>query len=247
MKKLLLFAGVTLILISAPGALFSQEVGGGVSLFLPWSTFDHQEGSVSVETALETSLGIGPIISLPLGISYNQVWGLTPRGEDRNGEDIEVSAPWFYADAIAPYLMVQARIPAGPLFLDFFGGGIVNFNATLRPLGFALVDDLENLRRANGGDSDTLVGISDLSVDSGVGYGFLLGAGLGVQIDPVRIVLSATYRRLIHPLTLEGTYYTEAGGAAGFDTGDEESVLYAEDLQLLLEGIAIGINASFAM
>lgn len=143
--------------------------------------------------------------------------------------------------------MLQARIPAGPLFFDLFGGGIVNFNASLRPLGFAIVEDLEALRRANGGGSDRLVGLSDLSVDSGVGYGFLAGAGVGVQIDPVRVVLSGTYRQIIHPLTISGTYYTEGGSVLAFDSEDESSLLYAEDLQLLLRGVAIGINASFEM
>lgn len=235
------------LFVGALGLLPAQEVGGGVSLFLPLSTFQQKEGSLSVETALETSLGLGPVLSLPFGITYNQVWGLTPRGNDIAGDSIEVSAPWFYADALSPYLMVQLRLPAGPLFLDVYGGGIINFNLALRPLSGALLEDFETLRQANGGGGSEIVGVSDLSVDSGVGYGFLVGAGVGMRFPPVRIILSGTYRHLIHPLTVSGTYYSRDGTSDAFSTDDAASPLYIEELELLLRGIAIGINASVEM
>lgn len=246
--KAKLFALVLLIgAIGAVALLPAQEVGGGISFFLPLSTFEQQEGSLSVETALETSLGLGPVLSLPFGITYNQVWGLTPRGNDGSGDSIDVSAPWFYADALSPYLMILVRLPAGPVFLDLYGGGIINFNLTLRPLNGAMVEDFEKLREANGGGGSEIVGVNDLSVDSGVGYGFLAGAGVGMRFPPVRIVLSGTYRHIIHPLTISGTYYDRNGDSDAFSTDDSASPLYIEDLELLLRGIALGINASVEM
>ena len=235
---------VLFLLMGAASLLPAQEVGGGVSLFFPLSTFEQQEGSLSVETALETSLGLGPVLSLPFGITYNQVWGLTPRGNDSAGDSLDVSAPWFYADALSPYLMMQIRLPAGPLFLDLYGGGVINFNLALRPLRGAVVEDFETLRQANGDGGSEIVGVNDLSVDSGVGYGFLVGAGVGMRFPPVRIILSGTYRHLIHPLTVSGTYYRRDGGSDAFSTDDAASPLYIEDLELLLRGVAIGINAS---
>ncbi|MFP4301321.1 MAG: hypothetical protein ACLFQZ_04775 [Spirochaetaceae bacterium] len=233
--------------IVAVTVLPAQEVGGGISLFLPLSTFEHQEGSLSVETALESTIGLGPVLSLPFGIAYNQVWGLTPRGDDGTGDPIDVSAPWFYADALSPYLMVLVRVPAGPLFLDLYGGGVVNFNLTLRPLQGAMLEDFETLRQANGGEGSEIVGIDDLSVDSGVGYGFLAGAGVGMRFPPVRIVLSGTYRHLMHPLIVSGNYYDRDGDSYPFSTDDSGSPLYIEELELLLRGVAIGINASVEM
>lgn len=238
---------VVLFVIAATALLPAQEVGGGVSLFFPLSSFEHQEGSLSVETALETAVGLGPILSLPFGITYNQVWGLTPRGSDAGGDSLDVSAPWFYADALSPYLMLQVRLPAGPLFIDFYGGGVVNFNVDLRPLGVAIVEDLEKLRLANGGAGSEIVGVGDLSVDSGPGYGYLAGAGVGMRFPPVRIIISGTYRHIIHPLTISGTYYDRDGNATGFSTDDAGSALFVEDLDLLLRGIAFGINASVEM
>lgn len=244
MKGKLVVLFLLMGLVSIVGA---QEVGGGVSLFFPLSTFEHQEGSLSVETALETSVGFGPILSLPFGITYNQVWGLSPRGNDSAGDSLDVSAPWFYADALSPYLMLQLRLPAGPLFIDLYGGGVINFNATLRPLGVAIVEDFEKLRQANGGAGSEIVGVSDLSVDSGVGYGYLVGAGVGMRFPPVRIILSGTYRHIIHPLKISGTYYDRNGNASGFSTDDAGSPLYVDDLELLLRGVAVGINASVEM
>ena len=235
------------LLVGAAFFLPGQEVGGGVSLFFPLSTFEQQEGSLSVETALESSLGLGPVLSLPFGITYNQVWGLTPRGNDGAGDSLDVSAPWFYADALSPYVMVQIRLPAGPLFLDLYGGGMINFNLALRALNGALVEDFEGLRLANGGGGSEIVGLSDLSVDTGVGYGFLVGAGVGMRFPPVRVVLSGTYRHLIHPLTIAGTYHDRDGSSDAFSTDDAASRLYIENLELLLRGVAIGINASVEM
>lgn len=242
---MLLAAAILLLLpLRTAGA---QEVGGGVSFFLPLSMFEQSEGSLSVETALETALQVGPVLSLPLGISYNQVWGLTPRGNSGSGEPLTVSAPWFYADALSPYIAVQVRLPAGAFFLDLYGGGMMNFNLTLRPLIGTMVEDLEELRRDNSDERQPIAGLESLSVDSGVGYGYLAGAAVGARLTGLTVMLSATYRHLIHPLSLSGRYYDEEGSVVSFDADQSSSPLYVENLELLLRGVALGINASVDM
>ena len=233
---LVVAAALLLSALPAHRSAGAQEVGGGISFFLPISAFEQSEGSLSVETALETALQVGPILSLPLGVTYNQVWGLTPRGNDRSGDPLDVSAPWFYADALSPYIAIQLRLPAGAFFLDLYGGGIMNFNLTLRPLVGAMVEDLEDLRRGNGGDGERIAGLESLSVESGVGYGFMVGTGVGMRFSGLRLILSATYRHLIHPLTLSGRYYDVSGSVESFDADRSSDPLYVENLELLLRG-----------
>ncbi len=230
------------------GTAAAQSVGGGISVFVPLTMFEDQEGSVGFETSAETAMGLGPIFSVPLGISYNQVWGLRPAGTLANDDDFEASGPWFYSDSLLTYLMLKAHVPLGPLYLDLFGGGAMNWNIALRPLHNRIAGDLEEAGRlVDAGDNPATgtAAVHDLNVtDGAIGWGWVAGAGLGVQIGQIGVDVNATYRQVRHNLRIEGDWFDSNGNRGDFDTDDE--ALFDEFI-VLLQGFAIGISGNYAM
>lgn len=225
-------AAIVLLVLVAAAPIAAQSVGGGLSFWLPESQYLTGEGSVGVETALGSSLGLGEFLSLPFGLVYSQVYGLMPEIEGTLGE-----LPWFYADSIALFLMGKVRLPMGPVYVDAFGGVNGVWHAGLRPLtknieaDIAATDRLYTFQDAIGVEGGTL------------GWGWQAGGALGVTIDQISVDLNVTYRLINTPATITGTY-SDVDPAAGTVTVDNS---YSQELNLRLAGLSIGIDASFRM
>jgi len=221
------------MIFAVGGTVAAQSVGGGVSVWLPESSYLVDEGSLGVETALGTSLGMGDLLSLPLGIVINPVYALMPEIDGTVGD-----SPWFYADTISAFLMAQLRLPVGPIYFDAFGGVAGFWNATLRPLTKNIEQDIapaEHIWTFEGAPTIT---------DGRFGWGWQAGTGIGVRIDQISVDLNVTYRLMRADATISGTY-------ADVDTAGDGSVLldqlYEQAMKIRLGGFSIGINGSFAM
>jgi hypothetical protein len=218
------------VLLLAATGLFARSVGGGISVFVPESAFRFAEGSLSVESSLETSLSMGDYIRFPLGVSYNQIFGLVPQGGD-----IKPDHPWLYADSLMPYLGVKARIPAGKMYFDLFGGGAVNWNPIVRPLTKNIEDDVADAVGATDGISFT----ESITAKAPFGYGWLAGGAIGVRIQDISVDINATYRHIYHKLEVSGNY-------EGLGTSPDGTYESKDGLRAMLRGLAIGVHGSFS-
>jgi hypothetical protein len=190
-----------------------------------------------VETALSTSFGLGEILSFPIGISYNQIYGLKP-------ESVELginARPWFYADNLQPFLMAQARIGIDRFYVDIFGGGGLSWNPVMRPLKGNIEADLAG---SLSGENAADISFTSLTVDNALGYGWLAGGGFGLNIQGVDVDLNATYKSMTHGVVITGEYYRiESGeGAQEFSSAADLT-----DFRVLLRGFTVGINGSIEM
>lgn len=238
------FTFVLVVALATTPVIYAQSVGGGISVFVPWDMFEGQTGSISFETSAETSLGLGPFLSFPLGVAYNQVYGASASGTLRHDDsDLKTSGPWFYTDSLLPYLLAKVTLPAGPLYFEFFGGGALNWNASVRPFHDRIAKDLRDAGAF--GAKTGSVAITDLTVNSGVGYGWVAGASAGVTIDQISVGVTAAYRHIYHEITIEGEYFRPNGPVSEFDTSDSDFAV--ENLTMIMNGLSIGINGSFAM
>ncbi len=239
------FLAALILVVGAVSSVGAQSFGGGISVFVPWDMFEGQTGSISFETSLETSLGLGDYLSFPVGFAYNQVYGLSPDGTlSATSADpdaaLSTGGPWFYADSLLTYLLAKFHIPAGPVYFDVYGGGALNYNFSLRPLEGQIAKDLAEAGAF--GANPGAVAITDMTVESGLGAGWIVGAGTGVQIDQIRVGLDVSYRHIYHDLQISGEYLTAGGQPQSFDAGDTVG-----DLRVILRGLSIGIGGSFSM
>lgn len=222
--------------------LAAQSVGGGISVFVPWDMFENETGSISFEQSLETSFGFGDYLTFPIGFSYAQVYGLSGYGEESDGDSFTSNDPWFYADSIMPYLLAKVTIPVGPVYFEAFSGGAVNWNISLRPFADQIAEDLYEAGAIGSGDES--IAVEDIEIESGLGWGWLVGAGFGVTIDAFSVGVSATYRHIRHDLTVKGDWFdSSTTGTSPFDSSEEDFPV--EDLHLVLRGISFGIGGSF--
>lgn len=227
--KRILIGVVVLAAVLSPS--FAQSFGGGLSFWVPESLYLAQDGSVGVESALETSIGMGDFLSFPIGLSYNQVYALQV---EASGIDPAASSPWFYADSMVVHLMGKLHLPIGPLYLDAFGGGAAGFNfGGLKPL----TANIENTIAATGEywkftSGPTISG-------GGFGYGWVAGGGVGMTFGQISVDINATYRLLRYDVGVSGDYLTTAGGTGSYTS--------PADLEARLGGISFGINGAFAM
>ena len=238
-----LTALVVLQAVTIPMAVHAQSFGGGISVFVPWDMFEGETGSISFENSLETSFGIGRFVSFPIGVVYNQVYGLSPEATlgDASidpGADLATNGPWFYADSLLPYLLAKIHLPVGPLYVDIYGGGAINYNFSTRPLYHRIARDLQEAGAFGSGPA----AITDLNVETGVGAGWIAGAGAGVRMGQISVGLDVSYRHIFHDLEVSGSYIAEGQNEQPFDADDTVS-----DLRLLLRGFSIGIGGSFAL
>ena len=225
------------LLVFASVGVWGQSVGGGVSVFLPESLYWNGNGSVSVETSLSTSFGFGEILSFPIGVSYNQIYGLKPSSAELGIN----SRPWFYADNIMPFLMLQARLGIDRFYVEAFGGGAVSWNPVIRPLTKNIEADLAGQLSGDGAEN---ISFTTLSVDNALGYGWLAGGGLGINIQGVDVDLNATYKSMVHGLALTGEYYRIQTGEGPLEFGSSSELT---GFSVLLRGITIGVNGSIDM
>lgn len=234
MKRLVV---LLVLMLFAVAGVWGQSVGGGVSVFLPESLYWNGNGSVSVQTSLSTSFGFGEILSFPIGVSYNQIYGLKPGADELNIN----ARPWFYADNIMPFLMLQARVGIERFYVEAFGGGALSWNPVIRPLTKNIEADLAG--RLSGDNADD-ISFTSLSVDNALGYGWLAGGGLGINIQGVDVDLSGTYKSMVHGVVLSGEYVRiqTAEGPIEFSSSSDLT-----NFQVLLRGITIGVNGSIEM
>jgi hypothetical protein len=217
------------LLIAAVSPVAAQSVGGGVSVFVPESMYWAGEGSVGVETALGSSLGLGDILSLPFGVVYNKVYALMREIDGQVG-----GSPWFFSDTLSGHLMLKARLPVGPVYFDLFGGLGGFWAITLEPL----VKNIET----NSAPADHIYTFEEpLVIDGGrFGWGWQAGAGIGVKIDQISVDVNATYRLYRADATLRGTYSDVFSSTV--TTGND----FLQALKIRLAGFSIGIDGSFA-
>jgi hypothetical protein len=225
MKKIQI---VSIILLLSLPALFATGVGSGISVFVPESLYTYDEGSVSLEQSLEFSLGLSSILSVPIGINYNTNYGLMVDGEDSS------DSPWFYSDALMPYIMLKAHVPFGPVFIELFGGAAANRNLTLR----ALEGNIENDLSSDSGQAVIEDGTLDFENNWGLGY--LAGGSLGVTVGQISVLLTATYRDIRHELNMKADYadISEVNPDSSYDPG--------EDVILVMRGVSVGIGGNFS-
>lgn len=208
---------VVLFLIALPST--AADVGGGISVFVPLSLLENGEGSVTFEESLETSLGLGRFLSLPVGLVYNRVDGFRVKSDGVGTSD----SPWFYGDCFMPYAMLKAHLPAGFLYLEIFGGGAANWSFVLNPR----YDQIQ-------GDLDGVAYVDKVGYERVWGYGYLAGAAAGVTIERISVDLGITWRDIRHTIDLT---ITDDGGTATEYT----------DAQLLLQGFSIALKGSFSL
>lgn len=221
------------LVMALSGTAYAAEAGTGLSFFVPESLYLHGKGSVSLETGLSTSLGIGSYLEIPVGFQYNKIQGFLVEGVKVNETDVEATAPWFMGDSFMPFIKLQANIPLGPLTLSGFAGGALNWNASLTPFEANAARDV-----APAGEYAVF---TDFDYENKLGYGWLAGASLGVTISPVTVTLFAEYRNIRTPLNLSGTF--SSGPAEGLTTS---RTLEGSEAALLIRGITLGLGGSFA-
>jgi len=226
MERRFLFLLSGLLAVSLTG--WAQSAGGGISVFVPETLYAYGEGTIAFEQGLSTSIGLGPLLSVPVGFAYHSSDGYLLEHADLE----DTQAPALYGDALIPYLMLQARLPLGPLYLEAFGGGALAWAFSLRPTGefaatLASTDNRE-------------IAVTSLDIEKGMGYGWLAGAALGVQIDAVSVDLGVTYRVLRIPLDIDASY-VEWDGTTG--TPQEETFA---DAVAVLRGLSFRLGGSFS-
>lgn len=204
-------------------------VGTGISVYVPESLYKASLGSVSLEQSLEFDLKLGDIISVPMGVNYNTNYGLMVKGLD------QAKDPWFYSDALMPYVMLKAHLPVGPLFFEVFGGTGINWNITLR----AMEGNMESNLSSSGNQAVFADGTLDF--DNKLGFGYLVGGAIGFTHDKISVNISGLYRWFQHDLNLTATYadFSQVSPGAAYAPGDS--------LKLIVSGISIGIGGSIAL
>ena len=228
---------VLAVILAASGivAANAQSVGGGVSVWVPESLYLDRGGSVGVETALGSSVGLGSILSLPFGVVYNKVYGLLPE----SAEGLPTAPrPWFVADTFVLHASLMVTVPIGPLYAKAFGGGAGGWNATLVPLVGNIAADL-----AADGQLVVFDGGMPTITDGRWGYGWIAGGAVGITIDQIAIDLNATYRLLRYDVTVAGDVFRIDAESGAFIADEPVSI---PNLVARLAGVSIGINARFS-
>jgi hypothetical protein len=226
------------ILLGATVQSPAQNVGGGLSFWVPESLYLDRGGSVGVESALGSSVGLGARLSLPFGVAYNKVYGLLAEFNDGGTSE----APWFISDSLLGFVMAKARVPIGPLYIDVFGGGAGVWNVALVPL-------VHNIEASIAGTGE-LVSFSGAPAVSGgaFGWGWQAGGGIGATIPTpagaLSVDLNATYRVLRSNATVSGTYYAvDTAGLSASGPADYGPTAIA----IRFAGISVGIDVSVQM
>ena len=210
---------LAILMIVFIGAILSaQDIGGGISVFVPMSLFEEGDGSVTLEESIETSIGLTPLISIPVGLVYTRIDGYRVA---LDGEE-ESASPWFYGDSLMPYVMLKAHIPAGFVYLDLFGGAAFNWCLVLNARYDKIQDELSGVDH-----------VDDVDYERTWGFGYLAGAAVGVNIGKVSIDIGATYRDVRHQMELS---FKEDGTDKTYS-----------DAELIMRGISFALTGSFSL
>lgn len=212
-KWLLAFA----LLGLCPVLSFGRSFGTGISIFIPESLYRFHQGSISVETSFQQSIGVGKYLSFPIGVTWDKINGLMPGYSN-------ATSPWFVADSISPYVMAKVQVPISIAYVEVFGGGALNWNLALTPLGQNIESYFGSTSAFSGTQVQTGYGSG---LGATLGYGWQAGAGFGVTLKKYKaqVGIDATYRDISSPLTLKG------------------SAPYNASTSVVLRGISVGLNA----
>ncbi len=210
--------------------LAAQQIGGGVSIFIPESSW-LGHGSVSYEAKVQTSIGLGGLFSLPVGIAYDKVYGLLPQGGAQTGSTL----PWAVTDSFMLFTGIRITIPISVLFLQAEAGGIGQWNAGILPLDGNIGASLA--------PPGTIWAMQSVNAIAPFGYGYYAGGSIGVNVRNVRVALDGGYRYTVSPLDLTGTYYQVTTGSP---TASGPISLKKTDSALRLAGVYVGLTGSFS-
>ena len=205
-----------------------MEAGSGLYFFVPESLYQNGEGSVSFQSGLSTSIGLGNFLKVPIGFSYNKIQGYMVEAQGLSPEK-----PWFMGDSFMPYIKLEAVIPLSVFEISFFAGGAVNWNASFTALKGNMEDDLVS------GTTHTY--ISSLDFDNPLAFGWLAGGSFTVNIGDIGVSFLGEYRNLSADLALSGETCTGPLGAM-----NTPGTLNLADPKLVIRGWTLGIGGSFS-
>lgn len=226
MKKILVFC---IIMITVTSGVFAAEAGTGFSLYFPEAYYKDAGGTVSVENGFSTSFSFGKFLSLPIGMSYNKIQGYMVEGAS-----VASTQPWFMGDSFLGYVMLKGTLPLGPLFFEAYGGGGVNWNASLTPFKGIIAEDLA-------GTSGDYAVITDLKYKNSFGFGWVAGGSFGFTISKMSVSVDFLYRDIKSALQMNGSYDIGPKGGSYATTALNEP-----DAMLVMRGFTIGLSGSFA-
>jgi hypothetical protein len=226
MKKIALFLCSACLV----GAAFAQSAGAGISVFVPESLYRFGNGTIAFEQGLSTSIGFGPILSVPIGFAYHSTDGYLLEHADA----ASVEAPAFYGDSIVPYAALKARASLGSAFyLEAMGGGALNYAFSMKPTA--------DFAKALAASATQRIALDEVSIEKKIGYGFIAGAAFGVKLGKLSVDLGATYRWLTTPVTIEADIRRVDGTAAASDR------VVLENASAILRGISFRLGGDFAL
>ncbi len=232
MRKILLLA---LILTSTAALGFAQSAGGGISFFFPESILDGS-GSVSKEAGLSTSLGIGEVLSIPVGFTYIKASGFTGY-KDTDGDDKLDQLDdriWYTADTFIPYVRLKGHFDLGNMFVEGFGG--IAGAWIVAPQAFE-----GSIGRYYGTQSSGEYYVfNDLDSDFSFGWGYQVGAAFGLRFDALSISLEGIFTDLKADTEINSTDNWYYDGSTTL-----EDVDFTRTFTSRLRGISIGINGSY--
>lgn len=232
MKRLLLAA---LLTTAVAGLGFSFQAGTGISVYIPQSLYLHGKGSVAIENTLQSSFSLSKYVSVPFGVTWDKVDGYTPGGTAKLNA---VTTPWFFGDSVMGYVMARVHLPVWIFFLNLYGGGALNWNATMTPVGQAIESYLTPSGSAG-------VAFPNPSYSAPWGYGWVAGASFGVNLKKFSVSVATLYRDIRSPLKLSGTYYTV--GSSGSTATTVTNFSLPAGAVAIMRGLSIGINGDFKL
>ncbi|MFW6234363.1 MAG: hypothetical protein ACOC4I_03190, partial [Spirochaetota bacterium] len=164
---------------------------------------------------------------------YNQIYGLMP---SRESDDYTATRPWFYSDSLVTFVMAQASVGSGPVYVNVFGGGAGNWNIAMRPLTANIEADLKAT-----GDDGRLSFRDTPDITSNFGVGYAAGAALGLRLDFGALELRGSFRNIGHRGTITGTADEIT------DTTAAEQEVELDDIRFRLRGFNLGVNVSVSL
>jgi hypothetical protein len=232
-----MYGKITLALALALATVTGQfaagkSAGASISLFAPESLLQDGEGGIAFEQGLSTSIGLGGILSVPIGFAYHGVDGWVLEDEKLSS----IGGPSLYGDVILPYAGLKAKLPMGALFVEASGGLLGAYPFRLKPIGQALESAL-----AGAGES---VALRSVEIERRFGLGYFAGAAIGLSLGKVSIDLGATWRSVSIKAPLEASIYRVPSG--GGDTG-QATTLSLPDAVARLRGISFQLGGSFSL
>ncbi|TVR55871.1 MAG: hypothetical protein EA426_14340 [Spirochaetaceae bacterium] len=235
MKKLIAIFALTVI---ATVSISAQSAGGSVSVFLPESLL-LGEGSASIETGFSTSVGLGSIVSVPVGFSYIQAYGLLPDGGPT------ASAPWVYADSLLLHGGLRAGLGFGRVSVFAGAGGALNWMPVARVLLHNVATDLAIGETVVAFDPDTV------ETKVGLGLGWYAETGTGFRLtDQLALTLRGRLYIIPSDFSLNATMFTIERNTESnepsvigkeFKSADEY-----ESLRVVLRALSISLGGSFS-